>query len=79
MGLADRLNSYKPPDSGCRTCRFYKNLKDGDRESFDAWVSSQGPLTVLRAECGRDGLQVSDRAFRDHITNHHKTGKVKEQ
>lgn len=78
MGLAERLQAIhnKPAESGCRTCKFYMGIEPADREGFDEWVAGGGALTVLRKECERDGLKVSDRAFRDHINNHHKMGKV---
>jgi len=73
MGLAERLAvTAAKPISGCRTCRFYQALEHDDRRAFDNWVSSGEPLTRLRAACEEDGLEVSDRAFRDHIKNHHK-------
>lgn len=76
MGLADHLSQLRP-QVGCRTCAFYKTLKGQDLDAFNKWVDSGSPLTMLREACERDGLEVSDRAFRDHINNHHKTGNVK--
>lgn len=76
MSLADQINALSDPGRSCRTCAWYDLQDDAVKTAFDNYLARQAqqpnPLyKPLRDLCKGDGLSVSDKAFRDHVHNHH--------
>lgn len=63
--------------SGCAVCRWYDQLDNADRLSFDRWLAEGGAVKALWRACRDDPerpLNVTDRWFAMHVADHRRGG-----
>lgn len=73
MSLADEIAAISDKPC-CTTGEWYQQQSTDDREAVDSYVglirAGEGRWSALHDVCGKHGLQISNKSFREHWANH---------